>query len=41
MLKVGIVEYFRLSCLLVCGDSASRRCGWSRCFEQIVDVAAW
>ena len=38
---VGVVESLRLSYLLVCGDSASRRWLWSLCLMQIVDVAVW
>ena len=39
VLKVSDVE--RLSCVLVCGYSASRRWGWSLCLVQIVGVAVW
>ena len=41
MLKVDAGESRRVDCLLVCGDSASRRWGWSRCLVQIVSVAVW
>ena len=39
ILKVCVVESLRLSCLLVCGDSACGRWGWS--LEQILGVAVW
>ena len=41
VLKVYVVESFRLSCLLVCGNSKSRRWGWSLCLVQILGVAVW
>ena len=41
VLKVGVVESYRLRCLLICGDSTSRRWGWSLCLMQIVGVAVW
>ena len=41
MLKVSVVESFRLGCLLVYGDSASRRWGWSLCLVQIIGIAVW
>ena len=37
--KVGAVESRRLGCLSVCGDSSSRRWGWSWCLVQIVSAA--
>ena len=39
--KVYIAESLRLSCLLVCVDSASRRWGWSLCLVLILGVAVW
>ena len=33
--KVCVVESLRLSCLLVCGDSTSRRWGWSLCLVNV------
>ena len=41
LLKVCMVENLRLNCLLVCGDSASRRRGWFQCLSQILSVAVW
>ena len=39
--KVCVVESLRLNCLLVCGDSAPRRCGLSLCLVKILNVAVW
>ena len=39
--KVCVVESLSLSCLLVCGVSASRRWGWLFCLVQILGVAVW
>ena len=36
--KLYVVENLRLNCLLVCGDSTSRRWGWSQCLVQILGV---
>ena len=41
VLKVSVVGSLRLSSLLVCGDSVSRRWKWSLCLVQIVGVAVW
>ena len=41
MLKVYIAESLRLSRLLLCGDSSSRRRGWSQCLVQILGVVVW
>ena len=41
MLKVCVAESLRLSCLLVCGDGASRKWGWSLCLVQILGIAVW
>ena len=39
--KVYVVKSLRLSCLLVCVNSMSRRWGWSLCLVQILGVAVW
>ena len=41
MLKVCVVESLRLGCLLVCGNSTSRRWGWSLYLVQVLGVAVW
>ena len=41
MLKVYVAESLRLSCLLVCINSVSKRWGWSPCLVQILGVAVW
>ena len=41
LLNVCAVESLRLTCILVCGDSASRRWGWFLCSVQIVSIAVW
>ena len=41
VLKVWVVVNLRLSCRLVCDDSASRRWRLSLCLVQIVGIAVW